>query len=164
MLVGAGSPGAGRSRWARMRRALAATSATACSRRPAWPAITLASALAVAGHAVTFLVAARTAGATAPPARLLPLALLVLLAMVLPSIAGWGPREGVAAWAFGAAGLGAARASRPPWSTASWCSSPACPAPSCSCWHGSPAAAPDRPSRRSRRGPVARAPDGAPHA
>jgi glycosyltransferase 2 family protein len=27
--------------------------------------------------------------------------------MTLPSVAGWGPREGVAAWAFGAAGLGA---------------------------------------------------------
>jgi glycosyltransferase 2 family protein len=27
--------------------------------------------------------------------------------MVLPSVGGWGPREGAAAWAFGAAGLGA---------------------------------------------------------
>ena len=27
--------------------------------------------------------------------------------MVLPSIAGWGPREGATAWVFGAAGLGA---------------------------------------------------------
>ena len=40
----------------------------------------------------------------------MPLALLVLLAMALPlNIAGWGPREGVAAWAFGAAGLTAAQ-------------------------------------------------------
>ena len=38
---------------------------------------------------------------------MLPLALLVMLAMVLPSVGGWGPREGAAAWAFGAAGLGA---------------------------------------------------------
>ena len=38
---------------------------------------------------------------------MLPLALLAMLAMVLPSIAGWGPREGVTAWVFGAAGLGA---------------------------------------------------------
>jgi hypothetical protein len=30
-----------------------------------------------------------------------------MMAMVLPSIGGWGPREGVTAWAFGAAGLGA---------------------------------------------------------
>ena len=73
----------------------------------AWPAIVLASALVVAGHAVTFLIAARTAGATAPLSRLLPLVLLVLLAAALPNIGGWGPREGVTAWAFAAAGLGA---------------------------------------------------------
>jgi len=58
---------------------------------------------------VTFLIAARTAGTTAPPSRMLPLALLVLLAMVLPSVGGWGPREGMTAWVFGAAGLGAAQ-------------------------------------------------------
>jgi hypothetical protein len=29
--------------------------------------------------------------------------------MVLPSVGGWGPREGVTAWAFAAAGLGAQR-------------------------------------------------------
>jgi hypothetical protein len=63
--------------------------------------------LVVGGHAVTFLIAARTAGISAPPSRILPLALLVMLAMVLPSVAGWGPREGVTAWVFGAAGLGA---------------------------------------------------------
>ena len=38
---------------------------------------------------------------------MLPLVLLAMLAMVLPSVAGWGPREGVTAWVFGAAGLGA---------------------------------------------------------
>jgi glycosyltransferase 2 family protein len=75
--------------------------------RRAWPAIALASALVVAGHALTFLIAARTAGATAPPSQLLPLALLVLLGAALPNIGGWGPREGVTAWAFAAAGLGA---------------------------------------------------------
>ena len=38
--------------------------------------------------------------------RLIPLVLLALLAMVLPAnVAGFGPREGVAAWAFAAAGL-----------------------------------------------------------
>jgi hypothetical protein len=40
---------------------------------------------------------------------MLPLALLVMLVMVIPSVGGWGPREGAAAWAFGAAGLGAGR-------------------------------------------------------
>ena len=73
----------------------------------AWPVIALASALVVAGHAATFLIAARTAGATAPLSELLPLALLVLLAAALPNVGGWGPREGVAAWAFAAAGMGA---------------------------------------------------------
>ena len=77
--------------------------------RRAWPGIALASLLVVAGHAATFLIAARTAGTTAPPSRMLPIALLVIAAMVLPSVAGWGPREGVAAWVFGAAGLGAQR-------------------------------------------------------
>ena len=34
--------------------------------------------------------------------------MLVLLAMVVPlNVGGWGPREGMAAWAFAAAGLGA---------------------------------------------------------
>ena len=75
--------------------------------RRAWPAITLASAIVAAGHAVTFLIAARTAGATAPLSQLLPLALLVLLLAALPNVGGWGPREGAAAWAFAAAGLGA---------------------------------------------------------
>ena len=72
-------------------------------------AIALASALAVAGHALTFLIAARTAGVTAPASRMLPIALLVLLAAALPNIGGWGPREGVTAWAFAAAGLGASQ-------------------------------------------------------
>ena len=62
----------------------------------------------MAGHVLTLLIAARSAGATASLQQVLPLALLVLVAMGLPtSIAGWGPREGMAAWAFGAGGLGA---------------------------------------------------------
>ena len=86
-----------------------ATCATGCSPRRAWPAVALASALVVAGHAVTFLIAARTAGVTAPPSEMLPLALLVLAAAALPNVGGWGPREGVTAWVFAAAGLGASR-------------------------------------------------------
>jgi glycosyltransferase 2 family protein len=92
----------------------AAGLALAARRRPpvglprrAWAAVALASALVVAGHAVTFMIAARTAGATAPASELLPLALLVLAAGALPNIGGWGPREGATAWAFAAAGLGA---------------------------------------------------------
>ncbi len=78
--------------------------------RRAWPGIVLTSAVVVAGHAAIFLIAARNAGSTASLLRMLPLALLVLLAMAIPmNIAGWGPREGVAAWAFHAAGLSAAQ-------------------------------------------------------
>lgn len=74
-----------------------------------WPGIVLASVLVVAGHTATFLIAARTAGATEPMVRLLPLALIVLVAMGIPAnVGGWGPREGVAAWVFAAAGFGAA--------------------------------------------------------
>ena len=76
----------------------------------AWPGIVLASTVVVAGHAATFLVAARAAGATASALQLLPLALLVMLAMAVPmNIAGWGPREGACAWVFALAGLGAAQ-------------------------------------------------------
>jgi uncharacterized membrane protein YbhN (UPF0104 family) len=78
--------------------------------RRAWPGIVAASVVVVAGHAATFLIAARAAGVGAPPDRLLPLALLALLGMAVPvNIGGWGPREGVTAWLFGAAGLGAAQ-------------------------------------------------------
>jgi hypothetical protein len=100
---------AGRSRWARLRNAVAADVRAGLLHRKALPAVVLASAIVVIGHAVTFLVAARTAGVSAPSSRLLPLAFLVLLAGALPSIAGWGPREGATAWVFAAAGLGATR-------------------------------------------------------
>lgn len=106
VLVGRARPG-GRSRWARVRSAIAGDVRDALLARRAWPAIALASALVVIGHAVTFLIAARTAGTTASVSLMLPLALLAMLAMVLPSVAGWGPREGATAWAFAAAGLGA---------------------------------------------------------
>lgn len=76
----------------------------------AWPGITLASIVVVAGHTTTFLIAARAVGATSTVLTLVPLALLALAAMSVPiNIGGWGPREGVAAWAFAASGLGAAQ-------------------------------------------------------
>jgi hypothetical protein len=69
----------------------------------------LASIAAVAGHLLVFVLAAHVAGVSTPASRILPLAAVVLLAAALPAnVAGWGPREGVAAWAFAAAGLGAA--------------------------------------------------------
>jgi glycosyltransferase 2 family protein len=71
--------------------------------------IVAASTVAVSGHVATFLLAARAMGVTVPLATLLPLAVLVLVAAGLPlNLAGWGPREGMAAWAFAAAGIGAA--------------------------------------------------------
>jgi uncharacterized membrane protein YbhN (UPF0104 family) len=104
-LAASGRPAVGRSRWARLRSAAARDLREALLGRRAWPGIALASALVVAGHAATFLIAARSAGATAPPSQMLPLALLVMLAAALPNVGGWGPREGVTAWAFAAAGL-----------------------------------------------------------
>ena len=109
VVVGRARAWSGRSRVARLRNAVAADIRDGLLHRKAFPAIALASALVVLGHAVTFVVAARAAGVTAPVSKLLPLVLLAMLAMVLPSIAGWGPREGATAWVFGAAGLGAGR-------------------------------------------------------
>jgi uncharacterized membrane protein YbhN (UPF0104 family) len=72
------------------------------------PGVAVSSVIVLAGHLATFVLAARVAGATASVAVLLPLAVLALLAMGLPlNVGGFGPREGVTAWAFGAAGLGA---------------------------------------------------------
>ncbi len=74
-----------------------------------WPQLALSSVLVVAGHTATFVVAARVAGSTAPLGELLALLMVIQAAMVIPlSVGGWGLREGVAAWAFAAAGFGAA--------------------------------------------------------
>jgi glycosyltransferase 2 family protein len=89
---------------ARRRVAEAGRVLTRATLRPA----VVASALAVVGHVLTFVVAARAVGVHVPVLQLLPLSLVVLVAAALPTnLAGWGPREGVAAWVFGAAGLGA---------------------------------------------------------
>jgi uncharacterized membrane protein YbhN (UPF0104 family) len=103
-------PQGGASRWARGLRTAVADIRTGVLARRRLPGVVLASAVVVAGHLATFLVAARTAGATAPLSRLLPLTLLALIAMGFPTnIGGFGPREGVAAWAFGTAGLTASQ-------------------------------------------------------
>jgi uncharacterized membrane protein YbhN (UPF0104 family) len=69
-------------------------------------AVLATSAVAALAHAGLFLVAARAAGVAESGWRLLPLALLVLVASAVPTnVAGWGPREGAAAWAFAGAGL-----------------------------------------------------------
>ncbi len=88
---------------------LVATDLRALGTGPASVGIVLASLLAVAGHTATFVLAARAVGVGIPVSDLLPLALLVLVLSALPlNLAGWGPREGAAAWVFAAAGLGAA--------------------------------------------------------
>ncbi|HEX6762928.1 MAG TPA: lysylphosphatidylglycerol synthase domain-containing protein [Gaiellaceae bacterium] len=109
VLVGRVLEGGTRSRWTRVRNAIVNDIRNGVLRRDAFPAVVLTSAVVVLGHTVTFLIAARTVGATAPVSRLLPLALLALLGMVLPNVGGFGPREGVTAWVFAAAGLGADR-------------------------------------------------------
>ncbi len=101
-----GAAGPSRGRWA-LRGALAEARRGLLA-RGSWPGVAVASVVVLAGHVATFLLAARAAGSTAPVAVLVPLLVLALIAMALPlNVGGWGPREGVTAWAFGAAGLGA---------------------------------------------------------
>lgn len=102
-------PRGGQSRQARALRTAASDMRNGLFARGRWPGLLFAATIVIAGHLATFLIAARTAGATAPLTRLLPLTLLAFLAMAVPlNVAGFGPREGVAAWVFGAAGLTAA--------------------------------------------------------
>jgi glycosyltransferase 2 family protein len=94
------------SRLARALRTARADVRDALLARHIWPGVVLTSAACVLCHLAMFVVSARTAGATASLSTLVPLALLALLAMSVPlNVGGWGAREGVAAWAFGAAGL-----------------------------------------------------------
>jgi len=98
-----------RSRLARTARAVSDDLRCGLLARDVWPKLTLASALVVAGHTTTFVIAARATGCSAPLGELVALLMVVQTAVVIPlSIGGWGAREGAAAWAFAAAGLGAA--------------------------------------------------------
>jgi uncharacterized membrane protein YbhN (UPF0104 family) len=108
-LVVRGAARRGRSRLTRAARAVSTDLRRGVLAPGVWPQITLASVLVVAGHTATFVIAARVAGCTAPLGELVALLMVVQTAVVIPlSIGGWGLREGTAAWAFGAAGLGAA--------------------------------------------------------
>ena len=79
------APAAGRApAWARAVRRAGADLRAVRSPGIRGPASSLASVVAVAGHVLTFLVAARTAGSGAAPVQAPPLALVVLLAMGLP--------------------------------------------------------------------------------
>ena len=73
------------------------------------PAVLGLSALAATGHAAVFLVAAHAVGVEAADGAIAALAFVVLVAAAIPAnVAGWGPREGAAAWVFALVGLGAA--------------------------------------------------------
>jgi uncharacterized membrane protein YbhN (UPF0104 family) len=108
-LVVRGAARRGRSRLARAAWAVSGDLRCGLLARDVWPRVTLASVLVVAGHTATFVIAARVAGVNAPLGELVALLLVVQTAAVIPlGIGGWGLREGAAAWAFSAAGLGAA--------------------------------------------------------
>jgi uncharacterized membrane protein YbhN (UPF0104 family) len=108
-LVMRGAARRGRSRLTRAARAVSADLRQGLLAPDVWPQLVLASVLVVAGHTVTFVIAARVVGCTAPLGELVALLMVVQTVMVIPlTIGGWGLREGAAAWAFGAAGLGAA--------------------------------------------------------
>jgi uncharacterized membrane protein YbhN (UPF0104 family) len=101
------APGTASRRTRALRAALAEAREGLLSRRNG-PGVLVSSAVVLAGHLATFVLAARVAGAGTSLPVLLPLAVLALLAMGLPlNVGGFGPREGVTAWAFAAAGLGA---------------------------------------------------------
>ncbi len=108
-LVVRGAARRGGSRLARAARVVSADLRHGLLAPGVWPQLTLASVLCVAGHTATFVIAARVAGCTAPLGELVALLMVVQTAVVIPlSVGGWGLREGAAAWAFAAAGLGAA--------------------------------------------------------
>ncbi|MCU1556204.1 MAG: flippase-like protein, partial [Microbacteriaceae bacterium] len=62
----------------------------------------------IACHAATFTIATAAVGESVPPPKMLALAFVILLGASIPlNIGGWGPREGIAGWAFALAGFGA---------------------------------------------------------
>ena len=70
--------------------------------------ILLASLLSAIAHVAVFIVALWAVAPAASLSEALPLAVVVISASAIPlNIAGWGPREGTAAWAFSTTGLGA---------------------------------------------------------
>jgi len=78
VLVDRVQTGRGRSRWDRARNAVVADIRAGLLRKNALAAVVLTTTVAVLGYAVMFLIAARTAGVTAPVSWLLPLALLAI--------------------------------------------------------------------------------------
>lgn len=88
--------------------ALAAEVRTLVGATGVWQRAVGLSVVAACGHLAVFVIAARAAEVAVPVHQLLALGLVVMLASAIPlNVAGWGPREGAAAWVFAAAGLGA---------------------------------------------------------
>jgi uncharacterized membrane protein YbhN (UPF0104 family) len=71
--------------------------------------VTAASCGSSLGHLAVFLIAVHAVGVEAPWTVLVTTGLVVMVGSSVPlNVAGWGPREGLTAWAFGLAGLGSA--------------------------------------------------------
>jgi uncharacterized membrane protein YbhN (UPF0104 family) len=71
--------------------------------------VAVASLIVIACHVATFTIATAAVGESVSAGRMLALAFVVLLGASIPlNIGGWGPREGIAGWAFALAGFGAA--------------------------------------------------------
>ena len=100
-------PRGGASRWARALRTARSDVARRAARAGATGCgVVVASAVVVAGHLATFLVAARAAGVARAAVRAGAAgAAGAARDGRAVNVGGFGPREGVAAWAFGAAGL-----------------------------------------------------------
>jgi uncharacterized membrane protein YbhN (UPF0104 family) len=70
--------------------------------------VAIASVIVIACHVATFTIATAAVGESVPPLQMLTLAFVILLGASIPlNIGGWGPREGIAGWAFALAGFGA---------------------------------------------------------
>jgi uncharacterized membrane protein YbhN (UPF0104 family) len=109
VLLAKALPDRGPGRWMRALRTAKADVRNGLLAHGNWLGVVAASAVVLLGNLGMFVVAAHIADTSAPLSRLVPLTLLALLAMIVPAnIGGFGPREGVAAWAFGAAGMTAA--------------------------------------------------------
>jgi hypothetical protein len=71
--------------------------------------VAIASLIVIACHVATFTIATAAVGESVPAGRMLALAFVVLLGASIPlNLGGWGPREGIAGWAFALTGFGAA--------------------------------------------------------
>lgn len=78
-------------------------------KRPVWLVLVVASLGVTVSHLALFVLVAHLVDPTVSVFVLVPLAVIVQIAAGIPlSVGGWGLREGVAAWAFAGAGLGAA--------------------------------------------------------